>query len=92
MLPRTRVAAACSAALVLVTVCALVVLRGTTSAQPGAVTAPARAELPTPSCDDGCRFARQGNGYIIGTAPDYNGDCSTTAGTIASASRPTFPS
>ncbi|KAG8460248.1 hypothetical protein KFE25_004496 [Diacronema lutheri] len=87
MLPRARVAAACSATLVFVTVCALVALRGAAPAQLGAATAPAAIEKLLGSCDDQCRTAKTlfstenwGNGYIIGTAPlcDVNcDDCGT---------------
>ncbi|KAG8460244.1 hypothetical protein KFE25_004492 [Diacronema lutheri] len=75
MLPRARVAAACSAALVLVTVCALITLRGAASAKPGAATESAPTDMNTASCDDGCRFALAANGYIIGTAPLCDGRC-----------------
>jgi len=78
MLPRAPVAAACSAALVLASVFALVALRVAAPAQPGAATAPPDADMHTASCDDRCRVSNAGNGYIVGTAPLCNGgtyDC-----------------
>ena len=75
MLPRARVAAACSVALVLVTICTLVALRGTAPDQPGAATTPTHTDVPFPSCDDQCRHIWAGNGYIVGTAPLCDASC-----------------
>ncbi|KAG8457325.1 hypothetical protein KFE25_003583 [Diacronema lutheri] len=75
MFSRARVAAACSAALVLITVCALVALRDAASAQTGLATAPAAVEASAASCDDRCRLAGWANGYIFGTAPLCGGFC-----------------
>jgi len=81
MSPRARVAAACTAALVVVTVCALVALRGAARAQPGASSAD---EKLLGSCDELCRMIRSlnstdnwGNGYVIGTHDASCDDCGT---------------
>jgi len=83
MFPRARVAAACSAALVLVTVCAFVALRGNAPTQLGAANAPPPTEMSTASCDDQWPTATSSarRRFAIQTA--------TIAGLIASASGPT---
>ncbi|KAG8460223.1 hypothetical protein KFE25_004471 [Diacronema lutheri] len=87
MFSRARVAAACSVALVVVTVCALVALRGAAPDQPSAATAPA-ATTPAATtqtllapCDDQCRAVallsneNWGNGYVIGSHGASCDDC-----------------